>query len=330
MKKVVSILLCIMMMAGLSACSTGDNGEEAKTEEAKTEDTGGQEKGLIGITTSMYTNEGLTIMCDTIKAKVEEEGYQAVIKDANLDQAQQTKDVEDFISQGAELIIVEACDSVGVKSAFELCNNAGIPVLSVNQILGEDLLELVTGSVTSDNYTAGYEVGKEVAKQMGGKGKVCILTYDVAFVCRERGDGFKDAMAENEGIEVLEVFDGVCTEDEAMKKTEDWMQQYPDVTAIFGNNSNCGVGIAAAVRSAGKTEDILVANVDGLSGDIRNMDDGALDITAVYPMKELAAEAADRAMEVLNTGKCGEDPKLKFSLCTSDDIETYKEYWGIK
>lgn len=325
MKKVVSILMCIMMMAGICACSTGGKGEGTETEE-----TGGKEKGLIGITTSMYTNEGLTIMCDTIKAKVEEEGYQAVIKDANLDQAQQTKDVEDFISQGAKLIIVEACDSVGVKSAFELCSKAGIPVLSVNQILGEDLLKLVTGSVTSDNYTAGYEVGKEVAKQLNGKGKVCILTYDVAFVCRERGDGFKDAMKENPGIEVLEVFDGVCTEDEAMKKTEDWMQQYPDVTAIFGNNSNCGVGIAAAVRSAGKADDILVANVDGLSGDIRNMDDGALDITAVYPMKELAAEAADRAVEVLKTGECGEDPRLKFSLCTVDDIETYKEYWGIK
>ena len=160
--------------------------------------------------------------------------------------------------------------------------------------------------------------------------RVCILTYDVAFVCRERGDGFKAAMAENEGIEVLEVFDGVCTEDAAMKKTEDWLQQYPDVTAIFGNNSNCGVGIAAAVRSAGKTDDILVANVDGLSGDIRNMEDGALDITAVYPMKELAAEAADKAVEVLETGKCGEDPRLKFSLCTIDDLDTYKEYWGIE
>ena len=208
MKKTLCMLLCIGMAAAMCACSPG----EKKAEEApkKTE---GESKGLIGITTSMYTNEGLTIMCDTIKEKVEEEGYQAVIKDANLDQAQQTKDVEDFISQGAKLIIVEACDSVGVKSAFELCNKADIPVLSVNQVLGDDLLELVVGSVTSDNYTAGYEVGQEVAKELGGKGKVCILTYDVAFVCRERGDGFKAAMAENEGIEVLEVFDGVCTED---------------------------------------------------------------------------------------------------------------------
>lgn len=181
------------------------------------------DKGLIGITTSMYTNEGLTILCDTLKDAVEEQGYTGIIKDANLDQVQQTKDVEDFINQGAKLIIVEACDSVGVKSAFELCEKAGVPVLSVNQILDDDLIEMIAGTVTADNYQAGYEVGEALAEEMNHEGTVCMLTYDVAFVCRERGDGFKDALEDEENIEILEVFDGVCMEDAAMKKTEDWL-----------------------------------------------------------------------------------------------------------
>lgn len=288
------------------------------------------DKGLIGITTSMYTNEGLTILCDTLKDAVEEQGYTGIIKDANLDQVQQTKDVEDFINQGAKLIIVEACDSVGVKSAFELCEKAGVPVLSVNQILDDDLIEMIAETVTADNYQAGYEVGEALAEEMNHEGTVCMLTYDVAFVCRERGDGFKDALEDEENIEILEVFDGVCMEDAAMKKTEDWLQQYPDVTAIFGNNSNCGTGISAAIRSAGKQNDIIVCNVDGLSADIRNMEDGALDITAVYPMKEMAQEAASRAIQILETGECDEDPHMKFNLCKEEDIETYKEYWGLK
>lgn len=322
-KKMVTVLLAGCMVIGLAACSSGGDSENADTEKQGS-------KGFVGITTSMYTNEGLTIMCDTIKEKLEEAGYEAVIKDADTDQGQQTKDVEDFISQGADLIVVEACDSVGVKSAFELCNNADIPVLSVNQILDDSLLEMTVGSVTSDNYEAGYDVGEAVAEAMDYKGTLCMLTYDVAFVCRERGVGFKDAISQYSDIEILEVFDGVCTEDEAMKKTEDWLQQYPDITCIWGNNSNCGIGISAAVRAAGRTEDILVANVDGLSGDIRNMEDGALDITAVYPMKEMAVEAADRALQVLETGTCDEDPHMKFSLCTKDNIDTYKEYWGIE
>ena len=82
MKKTLCMLLCIGMAAAMCACSPGE--KKAGDAPKKTE---GESKGLIGITTSMYTNEGLTIMCDTIKEKVEEEGYQAVIKDANLDQA---------------------------------------------------------------------------------------------------------------------------------------------------------------------------------------------------------------------------------------------------
>ena len=319
-KKIISILLCLCLAAGLAACgsdSTDSSGE-------------GGSKGFVGITVSMYTNEGLTLLCDTIKERLEAEGYEVVIKDADTDQAQQTKDVEDFISQGADLIIVEACDSVGVKSAFELCNTADIPVLSVNQILDESLLDMTVGSVTSDNYEAGYAVGEATAEALNYEGTLTMLTYDVAFVCRERGDGFRDAISQYDDIEILEIFDGVCTEDEAMKKTEDWLQQYPDISAIFGNNSNCGTGISAAVRAAEKTDDILVVNVDGLSADIRNMEDGALDITAVYPVKEVAEEAADRALQVLDTGKCDEDPHMQFQLCTKDDIETYKEYWGIE
>lgn len=320
-KKMVSVFLCFCMAAGLAAC--GGDGSDSK-------DSQGGSKGFVGITTSMYTNEGLTLLCDTMKDRLEDEGYEVVIKDADTDQAQQTKDVEDFISQGADLIVVEACDSVGVKSAFELCNAADIPVLSVNQILDDSLLDMTAGSVTSDNYEAGYAVGEATAEALDYKGTLTMLTYDVAFVCRERGEGFKDAISQYDDIEILEIFDGVCTEDEAMKKTEDWLQQYPDISAIFGNNSNCGIGIAAAVRAAGKTEDILVVNVDGLSGDIKNMEDGALDITAVYPMKEMAQEAADRALQILDTGTCDEDPHMQFNLCTKDDIDTYKEYWGIE
>lgn len=331
MKRFLSLLLCISLMFAMTACGVKDNGEG--TDDQQTESQSSEKKegsGLVGITTSMYTNEGLAFMCDNIKEALEAEGYTAVIKDANLDQSQQTKDVEDFINQGAELIIIEACDSVGVKSALEMCKAANIPALSFNQILEGEVLELATGSVTSDNYQAGYEVGQEVAKQLNGTGKICILTYDVAFVCRERGDGFKKAMEENSGIEILEVFDGVCTEDDALKKTEDWLQQYPDISAIFGNNTNCGIGIGAAMRAANKVDDILVANVDGQTADLKNMEDGALDITAVYPMRELAEETSAYALDILKTGKCSEDPHLKFSLCTQDQIEQYKEYWGME
>lgn len=323
----MNIICCLIL---LIACLSGCNSEkpDAATEEVKSENK--ENKGFIGITTSMYTNEAIGKMCDIIAENMESEGYTVQISDANFDQALQTSQIEDFISQDAALIIIEACDSLGVKSAYEKCKEAGIPTISVSQVLDETVVDLPTGVFTLDNYKGGWIVGEEVAKQMDYKGNVCVITYDVAYVCRERSNGFKDALAQYEDIKILESFDGICTEDEAMKKTEDWLQQYSQIDAIYGSNTNAATGIAAALRAGGMAEDIIVCDVDGQPADLRNMESGAVDVIAVGPILELADETSEAAKQILKTGKCDEDPQLQFSLCTKENLDEWKEYWGME
>lgn len=318
MRKVVKMLGTMCCVGVLTGIITGHVTVKA------------EESGFIGITTSMYTNEAIGRMCDDIAANLEAEGYEVQISDANFDQALQTSQIEDFINQDAKLIIIEACDSVGVKAAYEKCMEAGIPTLSVSQVLDESVAELPTGILTLDNYEGGWIVGEEVAKQLDYKGNVCVITYDVAYVCRERSNGFKDALAQYEGITILESFDGICTEDEAMKKTEDWLQQYDDIDAFYGSNTNAATGIAAALRAANMTEETIVCDVDGQPADLRNMEAGAVDVIAVGPILELAEEASKASLEILETGSCFEDPQLQFSLCTVENIEEWKAYWGMK
>lgn len=331
--KIVSVLCCAAVLTlGIIGCGTaGDSSSNTDADSVEsTEKTSGEEdKGFIGITTSMYTNEAIGKMCDIIAENLEMEGYTVQISDANFDQALQTSQVEDFINQDAKLIIIEACDSVGVRSAYESCVDAGIPTLSVSQVLDESVADLPTGILTLDNYEGGWIVGEEVAKNLNYEGNVCVITYDVAYVCRERSNGFKDALAQYEGINILESFDGICTEDEAMKKTEDWLQQFDQIDAIYGSNTNAATGVAAALRAANLLDDIIVCDVDGQPADLRNMESGAVDVIAVGPILELADEASKASLEILETGTCFEDPQLKFQLCTKDNLEQWKEYWGM-
>ena len=144
MKK-MGLLCCIALLIG---CMTGCSAEDTKTENADqtkipSEEIKG-ENGFIGITTSMYTNEAIGEMCDIIAENLEREGYEVQISDANFDQALQTSQIEDFINQDAVLVIIEACDSVGVKSAYQKCRDAGIPTLSVSQVLDESVVDLPT------------------------------------------------------------------------------------------------------------------------------------------------------------------------------------------
>ena len=74
---------------------------------------------------------------------------------------------------------------------------------------------------------------------------------------------------------------------------------------------------------------MIVCVVDGQPADLRNMESGAVDVVAVGPILELAEEASNTALEILNTGKAPEDPKLEFSLCTEDNMQQWKDYWGM-
>lgn len=326
--KVLSMICCTcVLILGAAGCGSEVNTDTSDEESVSSDE---ESKGFVGITTSMYTNEAIGRMCDIIAENLENEGYTVQISDANFDQALQTSQVEDFISQNASLIVIEACDSVGVRPAFESCAEAGIPTLSVSQVLDESVADLPTGVLTLDNYKGGWIVGEEVAKQLNYEGNVCVITYDVAYVCRERSDGFKDALAQYDGITILESFDGICTEDEAMKKTEDWLQQFDQIDAIYGSNTNAATGVAAALRAANLQEEIIVCDVDGQPADLRNMESGAVDVIAVGPILELAEEASKASLEIMETGSCFDDPRLQFELCTKDNLEEWKEYWGME
>lgn len=338
MKKIVALIMCMCLILSLAACGSSNevtnSQQPTKSTESKNDSpepsASAGEKGFVGITTSMYTNEAIGRMCDIIAENLKAEGYTVQICDANFDQALQTSQVEDFISQKAALVIIEACDSVGVKSAYEKCKDAGIPTLSVSQILDKSVIDLPSGVLTLDNYKGGWIVGEEVAKQLNYKGNVCAITYDVAYVCRERSNGFLDALKQYKDINILEVFDGICTEDDAMQKTEDWLQQYDQIDALYGSNTNAATGIAAALRSANLLDETIVCDVDGQPADLRNMESGAVDVIAVGPILELAEFSSKAALEIIETGKCFDDPCLEFELCTKDDIAKWKKYWGME
>lgn len=338
MKKLMVLLLIAMMIIAAVGCSTPAQTSTATTKPAETttakpsETTTAKpvEKQLIGITTSMYANEGLAMMCDTMKGIFEDAGYTATIIDSKMDAAKQISDVEDLINQGAVLIIGDATDSVGFKPALEACQKAKVPFVSVSQLLDESIKGMAIANVVADNYTAGLQVGEEFAKRIGKKGKVCMYTLEVAFVCRERARGFRDAIKNYPDIEIIEEYDGPCTEEDGMKATENWMQKYPDLAGIFGHNTNVGLGIAAAVDSAGKAGKIVVANVDGFAGEMKAIERGSLTITAVYPMVELATAGAEISLEYLKTGKAGESPSLAYPICTKENLDTYMKYWGMK
>ncbi len=172
------------------------------------------------------------------------------------DLARQTSQVENFLTQKMNAIIVAPVDSRGIVSAIEEANHANIPVFTVD-------IASVGGSVTShiasDNAQGGELVGEYLAKLLNGKGNVAILDQPTLTSVIERVRGFRAAVAKYPGIKIVAapaVERGL--RDVAKNKTDNLLQAHPALNAIFGSNDDCALGALASVRAAGRSNVLIV------------------------------------------------------------------------
>lgn len=172
------------------------------------------------------------------------------------DLARQTSQVENFITQKMDAIIIAPVDSRGIVSAVEEANRAGIPVFTADiAAAGGD----VTAHVASDNAQGGRLVGAFLARRLNGRGRVAILDQPTVTSVIDRVRGFREAIAAFPGITIVAapaVERGL--REVAKQKTDNLLQSHPDLNAIFGSNDDCALGALASLRAAGKSGVVVV------------------------------------------------------------------------
>jgi len=176
------------------------------------------------------------------------------------DLARQTSQVETFINQHMDAIVLAPVDTRGIVSAVEEANHAGIPVFTADIASSGGQ---VVSHIASDNVQGGRLAGEYMANLLHGHGKVAILDQPTVSSVIDRVRGFRDAMAKYPGISIVAapaVERGL--RDVAKQKTDNLLQAHPDLDGIFGSNDDCALGALASVRAAGKNN-IVIVGFDG-------------------------------------------------------------------
>jgi ribose transport system substrate-binding protein len=191
-----------------------------------------------------------------MRAEADSLGMDLHVVAGEWDLARQTSQVENFITQKMNAIIIAPVDSRGIVSAIQEANQAGIPVFTVDIAAAGGH---VTSHIASDNAQGGELVGEYLAKLLKGKGNVAILDQPTLASVIDRVRGFRQALAKYPGIHIVAapaVERGL--RDVAKNKTDNLLQAHPDLNAIFGSNDDCALGALASVRAAGKRNIIIV------------------------------------------------------------------------
>jgi ribose transport system substrate-binding protein len=186
------------------------------------------------------------------------------------------------------IIMVPLSDSLtpGINQALE----AGIPVLCADADAPSSERYSFVGT---GNYNAGYLGGEQLAKLLGGQGKVALLFIPGTDHLTKRLNGYKDALRKYPEIEIVKIGNVQGSQTEAQKECRAILQAVPDLAGFGCVEAIGGQGAAIAVKEAGKTGKIKIVAMDRDEATLQFIEEGVIDASVgqrSYMMSYLALQ----------------------------------------
>lgn len=284
-----SVLLLAGAVAalGLAGCSTTD--------------AGGAPAGSKTIGVSIADQKSLFYIAaaDGMKAAAEEAGYDLVLESADNDATRQVNQVQNLLTQQVGVLIYTPQDATAAGAGVRLANDAGVPVVALDQKPETDDVEIST-FIATDSVKAAYDVCSWMFEQMGGEGDIAVLQGPLGATAElQRTEGCKKALAENPGINAVQWESAGWDETQAFDTTQNILTAHPELKAVFGESDAMALGAAKAAQQAGRTG-MVFAGIDGFPTMFTAIGDGLTQATMAqqpYMMGKLAVENAIQLLE---------------------------------
>lgn len=211
-----------------------------------------------------------------MRAEAAKYGYSITFQDANHDQAKQTSQVEDFISRKVNAIILSPADSKAVGPAIVEANNANVPVFTADIASTASTGKVIT-HVASDNVQGGKVAADLLGKALDGHGTIAIIDEPEVTSVQDRVRGFKQELAAKyPGITIVADQTAGGDRGQAANVMDNFMQQYPNLSGVFGINDDSALGALRAIDTAGKKGKIKIVGYDANSDAKKAIDAGSI------------------------------------------------------
>lgn len=254
-RSVAVVALCV----ALAACSNNSNSQSGSS--ASPGNSTAAAAKTIGVSIQNREAQFYQDMESGMKSEADKYGYKIVVVDANRDNAKQQSQVEDFISNKVDAIVLTPYDSTAIGSAISEANKANIPVFTAD-IASTSKQGDVSAHIASDNFQGGAEAGKLICQAVKS-GPVAIINEPEVTSVQDRVKGFRQAIKANcPAVTIVADVDAGGQRDKANSDTGDILQSHKDLKGIFGINDDSALGALAAVKAAGLNGKIAIVGYD--------------------------------------------------------------------
>lgn len=276
----------------------------------------------IGVALANFDLNFVSILRTQMVKEMEKEKIQGQFEDAKGDVAVQVQQVENFINQGVDAIILNPVDTQGVKPMMDAAKRANIPLIFVNR-KPEVELSGKMAYVGSDSLLGGRMEMEALAKKMNYKGNVAILMGALsAEEARQRTKATEEVIAKYKDMKVVEKQSAQWMRNEAVDVTSGWLLSGDKIDAIAANNDEMAIGAIMALNQSGK-KDILVAGIDGTPDALQFIKNGKLALTVFQDAAGQGKGAVTMAKQVID-GKNGDKFMwIPYQVITKENYEAF-------
>lgn len=255
-------------------------------------------------------------------------GLKFVTQNAKGDNELQKKQVEQFIADKVDAIVLAVSDGDLGPQMTKLAADAHIPLVYINNV-PSNLSDLPENQVVvaSDEAESGTLQTKEVCSLLKGKGRVVVLMgepFHAAARARTQDIDNVIATPECKGLQIVERQAAYWSSDYADQQMQEWLTAGVKFDAVIANNDEMAVGAIRAMKRNGMSmKDVVVAGVDATDDALAAMQAGDLDVTILQSATGQGAAAVDAAIKLINGQKVPRENNVPFELVTPQNIAQY-------
>ena len=234
---------------------------------------------------------------------------------SNDDNVLQNKQVNQFVDEGVDLLIVSPNQLSAISKSVERAYDKGIPVILYDRKTNSDKY---TAFIGCDNYTIGKSMGTFIAQQLQGKGRIVEISgLEGSSPALERHRGFMDAIKPYPGLQVVASEGGNWKEEGGIQAMKRILKQTQDFDYVFAHNDRLAWGAYVAARQMRVKRNYKYTGVDGMAtegGGLELVRDGIFEASYLYPTK--GDEVIALAMKILKHQPYERDNYLSTSIIT--------------
>ena len=277
---------------------------------------------VIGVSLLNLSSEFIVLLNQAMEAKAKELGVQLVVNDAQRSAEKQVQQVETFVAQKVDAVILNPCEVEASSPAVDRAVAAQIPIVNVNS----ETRSAPSAFVGSRDEESGRIAMEYLARRLNGRGNIVMMHGFMGQAAQiKRDQGAREVMARYPGLHLLADQTAEWDRAKAVTLMENWIQSYGNrIQAVFAHNDEMAMGAVIALEQAKMKDKVAVAGVDAIADALEAVQNGRLDATVFQDARGQAGAAVETALKLIRKQPVEKQLFIPFQLVTKENVAQYR------